>query len=489
MAVVEESEKITMVNIGPIERLDIPLVAGVTVLRGVNGSGKSRAIEAVERLAGDKTIKPDIRDGARKGEIVGCGVHVMVSAKISDHGTLEVESLEGRFDIAKLVDGGGIKSPAAADAYRIKALLKLKGVTADETMFYDLAGGKAEYEALAVMPSDDIVEAAGRVKRALEDKARKCEGEADRLWGQHSTRIADKADYAPEIERDAETLNAELEQAIATKAALTDRSERYQAQVVDREAAKAKLAELPPTYLAELRDASKAAARLVKESRELVIDLEEQLEEAQIQLGIRDRERKAAETAEAAEEKRCADRATFEEILASEIQLRPSYEEDFAANEALQAARAAVELGTKAREADRQAEAAKLLKAQEVDQRKRATQLRDAAKSTDEVLSDLVSKLGVSLIVHEGRLAMMTDRGTEPEVFADLSQGERSRVAMELCCKSVGAGGLIAVPQEFWEGQDPDNKCAIADVAKAFGVCVITAEATAGNLRAEEFAG
>ena len=489
MAVVEEVDEIIVSNIGPVERLKIPLAAGVTVLRGVNGCGKSRTIEAVERLTGDKKINPDVRDGARKGEIVGCGVHVLVSRdKSRNHGELVVESLEGKFDFAKVVDGGGIKNPAAADAYRIKSLLPLKNLTVDEALFYPVAGGtKAHYDDLAVIASDDIVEHTGRVKRAIEEKARKCEAEADRLWGQHGTRIADKAEYGPEIERDAETLNAELERAIATKAAMTDRAERYHAQHVERDAAKAKLAALPPSNLAKLqanfeakieeRGKVRIEAGRLREKLAALEALEESLTaEHDSALELRD-----------AEKQRCNDRATFEEILAAEIQLGPSYEEDFAANDALKAARAAVELGIKARQADRLAAAAVNIKAQETDYRKRAIQLRDAAKATEEILSDMVAKLGVDLFVYEGRLAMNTDRGVE--LFADLSQGERSRVVMELCCKAIGAGGLIPVAQEFWEGQDPINKKVIADTARAGGVCVITAEATEGELRAESFAG
>ena len=75
-------KKITLENVGPIERLSIPLPeAGVVVLRGRNGVGKSHALQAVDSLVGGRG-RPPCRDGARRAVVEGFGARITISRSL-----------------------------------------------------------------------------------------------------------------------------------------------------------------------------------------------------------------------------------------------------------------------------------------------------------------------------------------------------------------------------------------------------------------------
>lgn len=495
MVTATPEKSISIENCGPIGRLDIPIIPGVTVLRGLNGSGKSQALRAIERLGGNDKLKLPIKDGAKKGAVEGCGVHIVFSGRVSTHGDLEVQSLHGRFDIAKLVDPG-IKDVASADAERIKAVLNLLDIPVDASTWHDTAGGPEEFNALGIELTGDLVTDAGKVKRALEDKARKLEAEAIRLSGLYAARTADANEYGPEVDRDAAKLNAAVEAAIALKSKIDEQRKNFEAQSWRRQEAKRQLDALPASREAELlakanelaavRDEKSAAVEAIEEK---IVALKAELATA---ISLRSHaivEHDAAVSAWQSEHDRSNDRVAFEATLATELPPGPTDGDIAEAAQSLEAARQAAELGSLARKADEKAAEARELKKQETELRTKADSLREAAKSTSEVLSDMVAKLDVGLVVYEGRLSVQTDRGTEPEPFSELSQGERSRIATELCCLRVGRGGLLPVAQEYWEGLDPINKRAIAAVAEKHGVYVVTAEADAGELRAESFNG
>ncbi len=59
-------------------------------------------------------------------------------------------------------------------------------------------------------------------------------------------------------------------------------------------------------------------------------------------------------------------------------------------------------------------------------------------------------------------------------------------MALDVGVKEVGRGGVLAIPQDAWEGLDPENRSIIDSHARSIGVVVLTAEAAEGDLRAEE---
>jgi predicted ATPase len=121
-------------NVGPIEKLSIPLPAsGVVVLRGRNGVGKSHALAAIDSLISGRG-KPPCRDGAEKGLVEGFGARLTIGRSQRRTGEAEVITLEGRLDISQLVQPP-LKDEEAADRQRIKALVQLSGQSADLEAF------------------------------------------------------------------------------------------------------------------------------------------------------------------------------------------------------------------------------------------------------------------------------------------------------------------------------------------------------------------
>jgi hypothetical protein len=104
---------------------------------------------------------------------------------------------------------------------------------------------------------------------------------------------------------------------------------------------------------------------------------------------------------------------------------------------------------------------------------RRAKHLREIAGSVDEVLSGLVAKVATDVKVAAGRLVTTTKRGNT--YFADLSPGERWKMAIGIAVKVLGRGCLLVVPQECWEALDPINRQVVAEAAVASGVVILTA--------------
>jgi ABC-type multidrug transport system ATPase subunit len=109
---------------------------------------------------------------------------------------------------------------------------------------------------------------------------------------------------------------------------------------------------------------------------------------------------------------------------------------------------------------------------------------REAAGAVDQVLSDMVARVTKRLRVEAGRLVCDTDRGAE--LLSDLSGGERWRLAVEIAAEQVGQGGLVTVPQEAWEGLDPQNRAEVAEIARRVGVVLLTAECSENSEIAAE---
>lgn len=482
--------EVVLENIGPISKLAIPLPegGGVVVLQGPNGSGKTTALDAVAALTnGGKA--PGLQDGARRGCIEGLGVKINVGASARRSGSLEVLSLDGKLDVSDLVDPG-IASPEAADAKRIKALIALSGETATADTFGELFPGGADALEVAVsakvLGAGDPLEIAGAVKRAMEKTAREFETAADNHDGRATALAAQVGDVTPGDVPDAETLRKEHGDAVRAHMQLESERKAGLAAAERDNAAKAKLAELraTPGFLVdqcdgEIANRKQAIAKLHEKHARIMADLAEcnaslDREKADCEDWQRrrqfavDRER-AITDLEAAVAAPLAAIPTEDEITAARAKI------DEASARIGRAALLRQQLATRAELDTAREEAAKA--------RWQAERLRGNASAVDDVLSDMVSRLGVPLRVKvvdaRTRLVTTTERGEVP--FAELSAGERWRMALDIAVDAVGAKGLLPVKQEAWEGLDPDNRAAIADHCRKRGVWVVTAAAAGGD--------
>jgi hypothetical protein len=150
----------------------------------------------------------------------------------------------------------------------------------------------------------------------------------------------------------------------------------------------------------------------------------------------------------------------------------------------LDAATAALEAGVRVREAKAKKAQAEAHREAALKHARRADQLRQAGKATDDLLSEAVQVPGLTVI--GGRL-IYTD-GDRQEPFDRLSDGKRWSIAIKIGAMRVGEKGdgtkLLILPQSCWQDFDPNNWDAINDLAILEGVTIHTAKCARGSLRA-----
>jgi hypothetical protein len=481
-------------DIGPVEHVSIPIPehGGVVVLRGRNGAGKSNTLEAVESLTSGKG-KLAVRDGALRGEVSGCGATITVGRATRRTGELEVVTLEGKLSIAELVDPG-LKSEGAADSKRIRALVSLTGTEPDPAEFHKLLGGREAFQSIvspSSIESDDWVEMADRIKRDIEREARKSEDLAEYADGK-ARGMVDAAADGDSIDTlvDQKALQQQLMKAVDALSRL-QAEERASLDALKRqEDAKAKLAACEFDFDALMAEAVKERDSALQVHREFDERLDDKLAEVkQMELRIAEireesvriaSDRNTAWNHVNAAEKRVqsivAQSQSMKQLSDVVRQTVPYVDRD-----AIESADARVtDLTNQLQEAAvhiekaKKRDEAKAVKAQAMHHRKRAAELRNAAQSTDEVLSALVAKSCQLLRVEHGRLVLDTHRGTT--YFAELSHGERWKLAIDVALEQIGNRGVIVIPQEAWEGCDEFARAAIREHSKDRGVVILTAE-------------
>lgn len=494
------AEEIELKDIGPVEHLSIPLPAGggLVVVRGRQDIGKSQTLNAVDyAVTGNGSIEK--RDGATRGTITIGDATVSVVKQARRQGfELVAASLDGRLKISDLIDPG-LKDPEKNDAVRIKALVQLAGVTPDITLFHDLAGGKAEFDEIVgpdATETDDIVTMAARVKRHFEAASRKEADKAENFTGNALGHREAALGYDPEVEADSEKLQAALEAAIREQQRLEsecDAARKHNAAIVEaRKALEAAQSSSSFPPVAEALDAESIARSAKDNAAEEVALLTESLREARVKLAKAEAAHVlAVKTREGAEQHErtlgaWGQTARLEGIPEPEAEAR-------AAKAQVEQARIAVEQGALQRDkAVRQARA-DTADRMAAESRKKADKLRDAAKATDEVLSQLVGRCGTPWRVERGRLVTTHKRGTIP--VSELSDGTRSKVAIDIGIAALARMGIpdklmiLTIPQRIYGEFQPKTRREIDAYGKKVGVHILTAEATDDDvLSAEAFA-
>jgi energy-coupling factor transporter ATP-binding protein EcfA2 len=483
MSTATAPREITIENVGPVKRCTIPIPpnGGIVVLKGRNGSGKSHVLDAVAALtSGDGSVP--VRDGQGKATVEGLGATLRVSKRATRSGELEVVALEGGVDPSTLVDPG-ISDPEKADAQRIKALLTLARAEASPDQFSGLMAGVT----LPLGAETDPVKLAGQAKRAYQARARDCEQDAELAQREsQSLEQVEKVEYTGPV--DPKVLQAELETATRRKMELDAAVNANEAAAVRANEALARVRLLSDGHAEKL-----AAAQLaVGELSQVVID--ESDEVRRIERDLAQAKARLAKT-EAIHSVAKANRDQL--VAAGETIAHYEAEIDKASGivpvdpQAIAEATCAVENATdNIRMAERKRHHDATIEKSHAAKRRWSSSLlaardaRDAAAKCDTVLSGLIDSCGTGLFVDGGRLRLATDRG-EDELYADLSHGERWRIAIDVCVASVGAAGLIVIPQEAFEGLDPVSRGELAQHAREVGVVILTAECDSCDLETE----
>lgn len=491
---IETADAIEIENIGPVERLRIPLPrgGGVVVLTGDNGAGKSESLSAVRALAGSSVDKKDLRprDGEKSGLIEGCGVTIKVGRANRESGDLAVNSLEDKLDIKQLVDPD-ILDQNAADRTRLKSLIRVSGVHADLSLFDKLLGPTFELDSKVIKETDLIAMAAG-VKRALEAKARSEETASEASGVEAATCLKSVEGIDIDAESDDAVLQANYRGAVKVLSDLEGQVKASKAAADAAETARGAIQRTKAKYdgpsKAEADLQLQEARQTVATCQDAVAELESQLRQARTNLAQAVENEKHFDFVADAAYQHFNTIAEWEAQLAQAIPEMPSDDLLAEAKSEVEAATRMLQQGQVVRNAK-----AKHAEAQEWTRKKRerakqAEHWREAAKGVDEVLSEVVQNLGCPIFVGEddkGLRLMINHPRRGTTFFSELSEGEKWKVVIPLAIKMVGPGGMFVVPQEAWEGLQPRVRRQIIRDVLGSGVWCITAQSADGELHAE----
>lgn len=469
-------------NVGPIKELELPMEQGVVVVAGKNGSGKSTALAALSKMFGGGTSGLELTptDGSKRGVLTFGEVELHVTPSRSRvTGELKIESANSRCDITDLVDPG-IKDKSRADAARMKAIVALKRIKAEPESYYELCGGRDAYLDLDVEDgTDDPVLLATRVKKALQAQARDYQKSADQLAGrvkQINDQIA-KADLQDCSEKDLEQINKQIEENSASLIELGVRKKVAKEELCKREQASAAISAAGTQDLMACKSSLKSSEDKLSEYRSELEELQERIKQQELDHSKLEGQLRVAAQLEA-----------YKSIMESEA---PNIDGILEQEESL--AELNSELNAKKLTVSKSLEDAKAFEAirSERDQLRIDVQSemdshdrqREAAKQVEAVLSSILT--GSLRMRDDGRLVMPTDRSNE-ELFSELSDGERTRTAIDIAVESVEEGVLV-LRQTAWESLAPSVKAEVHAYAKSKRVTVFAAEVTDGDLTAGVF--
>lgn len=502
------ANEIRVRDTGPVEEFAYQINGyGLHVLYGPQGAGKTTVLRSVQLAVDGRTdVRPSKRDGAARGEISVCGKTIRIMKQVREEGELTVDGL-GDISIADL-HSPPYKDAVTRDRHRVKTLVRIAGVKADASLFWSLLGGQENFEAIIPVDSlttDDLVEMAARVKRAIERRAQEVE-ERERTElanARAQAAIAESVDTtAP---NDADELQAALERAIRSHAQQKEALASLQKRAADAATAgsRAEKARAKLEAIGGGLTIAEAEARLTSENANLatvesqIARLEQRLTEAKQARREVIAKRDAAEDAlEAARREEALHAELHAVIDAANSIVAPTADEiedaDYElrnAGQRLEMARDAQTEGVRIREAlaaaeraEKHSEAAKKLAA-------RARRLRDAASDTLTVLSNAIASINDCplrvLLTESGdpRLVLSTDR-SESEPLDELSDGEKWALVVQI---AAGANRLIVLPQSAYGELSPSTRRQLHELAKQHQCYVLTAIADDCPLHGEAF--
>lgn len=480
-------KSIEIKNVGPIEHLTIPVPedGGLVVLRGRNGTGKSHALAAVTSLY-NKEVRKGLRHSDRmpSGSIDGLGVTVKFSRSNTAKGELECDTLDSKLDLAKLIDPG-IKDPVAADSKRLETIVHLANVKVDEKQWREALSPEIDSPQgqglnLTTIVTDDPVVTSDRLRRACHDIALKIEKAAETQITEAKALhksvehhkfpptipenfalleefkiLAKDAASAEEDRRAGQKAEADILKARAEFASVVDLSEKIHKAQGDQEFVKNELAKV-----------SEQITELIRHKAALEVDLRHH----------NDTLRQLQEQARQFEQ--------IKQIVEQPIPQYPTERDVEVLKELVNEKSKEISATEVLREAKKVKDKADRYAEQGAEGERIAERWRELARSMDKVLEDALVAAGFTDIkVHDGRLCVESDRGLEP--FAELSHGERTKLAFDLAAKGLPKDAILVFGQEQYESLDPENREHVRELAQERGLLVFTAMATEGPLRAE----
>lgn len=493
--------KFDLHNIGRHEALTLVLDLGFQLITGRGGRGKTTAARAMRAATGDRSARPELRDGADVGEVLLDGERRLkvTRTRLARRGEDEVLAVDLAFDgsmgpFEALVQPREVSSEGRFHAW-VTALAELAGlqIGAEEAAAL-AAGDETIAETVLGLPPDKAADAARlawhKIKGHREALAAAARASADADAVLEKRALAALKDpetgaearyallrgdsvspWAWEGVEEEQAAEAEAESVAATRSAIRARAAAEQRAVAEqrRQQLEAQHGACPTTEPQALRlDAAKlaagAATDAVAQSRAIVASLREQLARAEGVLA----------TAEAAEQRATQDVGDAEAALeaarrvvaawqAASIELAkkidgPTTEDAVAAEQEslLAAAKKSWALC---------AVHARLARDKAATTAAGATKLEAAAKEAEKIALGTWERLGrligdrcpgVQIVGSPPRL-----EGHVGGVWLDwdtrMSPNQRSEIVLPLLAK-LPAGRLVEVPTALWAELDPEHQ-------------------------------
>lgn len=478
-----DNHLISAENLGPIDHFEFrPKGHGVTILVAPNGSGKSILLEAVQAAARGEGKLP-LRDRTRKGKVEAFGAVITIGGTCRHTGAFEVTNLEGKFDLSQLVDPR-LKSPAAADKARIKALVNLTNVGASADLFrkHEAFENFDEVVTAEALATDDLVEMAAKIKACYDDEALKCERLADRKYGQANAMVP-ASDIDLDEECDADVLQAAYNEARDRVTRLAEQARNAAASNEQLAKAKKVLDDLGDDELkkerSQLSDWLETVDFEIDERNTEIQELLTRAEKLRGEIkGIQSRAIDSREKITSIDRTLARVEEAKKTVANSKSLVAPEQSDIDEAKEELASAAAAIEVGVKVRAAKENAKKVTQYRAEAKEEQDKALRYRDAGKATDEVLSGCIKcpQLRVESDGKSARLVTDTEKRGKSIAFHELSDGEKWTIAIDIGADQVGVDGLLVINQQGWEGIDGKHRPIIDRQAKLRKVFVLTAE-------------
>ena len=489
-------------NVGGVAEATLDLLPGVNLLVGANGSGKTSAIDALVKAHGGDA-KIERRDGTRKGEVTGPGVHIIVGRNVRKGKGDEVESDQAELRLADLAPLSDLIDPQVKDSdlaarHRIAGLVRLLELQLDDAAIDTLAAGdEALLKWLVTHCQDegitDLIAAAEAMRQHAHRLARSSEATAEEAKGQAKALSAHADELAEKIGGEGKLVSTPVEEAREGYVEALREHDRAVARCEAREELEARQAEIRESLGEEPDDGPAIEAQAQAEKTLEAAAL--QVEELEAKLAAARRAWEAAKVdLERAQERRDQvgmARARWREQAAI-LDREPEGETRDQVAKLATRVTIADRLQERARISlqHREAEAAMTAADQERDAaEKRAEALRKHARSVPDLLGEILAEKGAKgLSVIDGRLhATIDDRGALD--FADrLSEGQRIRVALDVAA-SVYHDQVLALRGDLWNALDPENQQDFAARAVEHRLRVITESPAEGEMRLEWMGG
>lgn len=460
--------KILVSCFGRVRKQEFEVPPGrLLVLRGQNGTGKTTMLNTIEHgLSKDPKSKISITptDGQSRGRAEIFGATISLTEKRSAKtGEPSVKGVCGGKILATIVDPQ-IKDPVIADEERAKALSQLFGIQGEPDVMAEKTKLAADEIEEFFGDPGDLLPWANAGRKRLNDEALNAEKESVKAQARKDAADGQAKELkAAGAEGDPKEAQAELERHIAAKAAAETRAK-----------ARKELEELTavrPTV--EVFEDLETISLNIEVSDNEIAKMREQIKK--IEEGIAAREKiKSADQATQKElngELKRAQRR--DEILADKETLTP---ED--AQKAIDEQRTKVAAAARVADLERSVKKAEAAASDVKTFNERAEAFRKAAEAVDSAITEIVSQNIGFFIFEKGRILVDTeDRGKIP--FAALSPGQRWTPVIGSAAKLAGAGAVITIPQEAYEGLDPLNREVVKAALAEYDVSAVTAECSA----------